>query len=73
MCKSCGSDKLGEFNAETCIHFPVPEGLDKNAVFVFPTLIVCFDCGFTEFELGDAELGRLKDSYSYDDPQEPAG
>ena len=31
------------------IHFPGLKGLDKPVVWVFPKLLVCLNCGFTEF------------------------
>ena len=41
--------KKGEFPAEINIHFPGMENLKQPTVFVFPTLLICLDCGFTEF------------------------
>jgi hypothetical protein len=50
------------FNGEIAIHFPGLEGLDKPIVWVFPKLLVCFNCGFTEFAIPEAELRRLVES-----------
>lgn len=47
--KACHSAKKGEFPAEINIHFPGMENLKQPTVFVFPTLLICLDCGFTEF------------------------
>ena len=47
------------FNGEIAIHFPGLEGLKKPIVWVFPKLLVCLDCGFTEFEIPEAELRQL--------------
>lgn len=58
-CKLCGSDTLEEFNAEVAVHFPGREGLSKPLAFVFPKLLVCFDCGFTEFVVPRKELDVL--------------
>ena len=58
-CKSCKSDNQREFGAEINIHFPGREALDKPAVFVFPKLLLCLRCGFTEFTITEAELNRL--------------
>ena len=35
------------------------KNLDKPAVLVFPKLLVCLDCGFTEFTMAETELGLL--------------
>jgi hypothetical protein len=58
-CKSCRSEKQREFGAEICIHFPGLKNLDKPAVLVFPKLLVCLDCGFTQFTVPEAELQCL--------------
>jgi hypothetical protein len=59
-CKGCDSNKLSIFTGETAIHFPGREGLDKSLVFVFPKLVVCFHCGFTEFTVPERELRSLE-------------
>ena len=58
-CRSCGSENQTEFGAEINIHFPGLRNLDKSAVMVFPKLVVCLDCGFTQFTIPEAELRRL--------------
>jgi hypothetical protein len=45
-----------DFSGEIAIHFPGLDGLDKPIVWVFPKLLVCLDCGFTEFEVPKNEL-----------------
>ena len=59
-CRSCGSENQTEFGGEINIHFPSRKGLDKPAVLVFPRLVVCLDCGFTQFTLPEAELPLLR-------------
>jgi hypothetical protein len=51
QCKVCGSRNQTEFNAEINVHFPGLKNVDKPAVLVFPKLLLCPDCGFTEFTL----------------------
>ena len=58
-CKSCGSVNQSKFTAEMAIHFPGPKNIDKPAVWIFPELIVCLDCGTAEFAVPEAELRRL--------------
>ena len=55
-CKACHSAKKGEFPAEINIHFPGMKNLAEPTIFVFPTLLVCLDCGFTEFSISETEL-----------------
>jgi len=58
-CKSCGSVSQSKFIAEMAIHFPGLKNIDKPVVWVFPELIVCLDCGTTEFVVPEAELRQL--------------
>jgi hypothetical protein len=58
-CKSCGSINQSKFTAEMGIHFLGLKNLDKPTVFVFPELIVCLDCGTSEFAVPEAELRQL--------------
>jgi len=61
-CRSCQSENQRNFNGEIAIHFPGLKGLDKPVVFVFPKLLLCLDCGFTEFAIPEGELRRLTES-----------
>lgn len=58
-CKSCESRNQREFNGETAIHFLGLKGLEKPIVWVFPSPLVCLDCGFTEFAVPERELRVL--------------
>jgi len=58
-CRSCRSENQSELVAEINIHFPGWRGLDKPAVMVYPKLVVCLDCGFTQFMLPETELRTL--------------
>ena len=57
-CKSCGSVDQKKFKAEMAIHFPGVKNIDKPVVWVFPEIVVCFDCGNAEF-VPKSELRRL--------------
>jgi hypothetical protein len=59
-CKGCQSHNQSTFNGEIAIHFPGRNGLDKPIVWVFPRLVVCLHCGFTEFTVPERELQVLQ-------------
>jgi len=59
VCPHCASDSLAEFPSEIAIHFPGPEGYKKPHVFAFPTLLICRECGYTEFILTSSELQQI--------------
>jgi hypothetical protein len=61
-CKSCQSYNQRNFNGEIAIHLPGLDGLDKPLVWVFPKLVVCLNCGFTEFSILGTELRQLAKS-----------
>jgi len=61
-CKNCHSDNQRILNGEVAIHFPGLAGLDKLVVFVFPGLLICLNCGFTEFVVPETELRALVES-----------
>jgi hypothetical protein len=58
-CKSCKSGNLRNLNGEIAIHFSGVRGLTKPIVWVSPKLVICLNCGFTEFEVCETELRRL--------------
>lgn len=58
-CKSCSSGNQRKFTSEICVHFPGLKNLDKPPVFVYPKVLVCMDCGFTEFAIPEMELRLL--------------
>jgi hypothetical protein len=58
-CKSCLSEHQSNLNGEIAIHFPGLKGLEKPIVWMFPKLLVCLECGFTEFAVPERELGVI--------------
>jgi hypothetical protein len=58
-CKSCRSNQRKKFTAEVAIHFPGPENLDQPAIFLFPKLSICLQCGKAEFAVPESELRLL--------------
>jgi hypothetical protein len=57
-CRSCSSSNQQQVASEISIH--LPGDLKTPAVLVFPNLLVCLDCGFTEFTNPEGELRLLK-------------
>jgi hypothetical protein len=48
-CEACGSVNQKKYCAEMGIHFLGLKGINKPVVWVFPEVVVCLDCGMTEF------------------------
>jgi hypothetical protein len=69
-CKACTSANSLEYSAEINVHFGGWEGLRKPSVLVFPKLLVCGDCGFTEFAIPGRELAALAGVYGKVKPNE---
>jgi hypothetical protein len=62
-CNSCGSINQEKYLAEVDIHFPGLRNSGKRPVLVFPELVVCLDCGKTEFMVPKAELDILNSDW----------
>jgi hypothetical protein len=59
-CPSCRSSNQTEFPSEIIIHFTgVVKNLDKPGVWVFPVLVICLDCGFSQSTIPAPELAQL--------------
>jgi hypothetical protein len=56
FCVSCGSVNQVEVRAVMLVHFPGLKCLDKPGVFLFPDLLVCLDCGTSQFHVSKQEL-----------------
>jgi len=61
QCKSCASSNLIELNSAICLHSTGTRGLTKDAIFAFPKLVVCLDCGATQLTLSAAELQLVRE------------
>ena len=59
-CTSCGSANVSKLSGEVALHFRGLQNLDTPAVFVFPEVVVCLDCGVSQFEMPQPELQRLR-------------
>jgi hypothetical protein len=62
-CPLCHSDNQRIFTSEINIHGSGLAGLDAKPVFVFPELLVCMECGVTEFAMSQSELRALSNGY----------
>ena len=63
-CRVCGSGQQKAFPSEINIH--PPRGLKyltDPGILAYPSLLVCFGCGFTEFVLKEAERYKLAERY----------
>jgi hypothetical protein len=60
QCSRCSSEYRSDFGGELAIHFTGLAGLNKPIVWVFPQLLVCLHCGFTEFVVPARELQVLE-------------
>jgi hypothetical protein len=60
QCPLCASGNQKKFPAEVNIHFSSLGNAGKPAVFVFPRLLVCLDCGSSLFTTPASELEQLR-------------
>jgi hypothetical protein len=58
-CAMCTSGNQAEFVAEINIHLSGLKNIDNPGVLAFPRLLICLDCGFTQFTALKAELALL--------------
>jgi hypothetical protein len=58
-CPACKLDNQMEFSAEMMVHHSGLNNLDNSGVMLFPKLLVCLDCGFSQFTIPKAELASL--------------
>ena len=58
-CLLCGSDNQAELSAEMLIHFSGLKNLDKPAVWVYPKVLVCLHCGYSDFTVPERALASI--------------
>jgi mannitol-specific phosphotransferase system IIBC component len=58
-CLACGLSNQVEFSAEMIVHLGGLKNLDYSGVLLFPKLMVCVSCGFSQFTVLKAELALL--------------
>jgi hypothetical protein len=63
-CAVCMSANLVEFPTEMAMHFPSGKNLVKPPVLIFPKVLLCLDCGFSEFTVPKTELRLLREVHA---------
>ncbi len=58
MCPICAS-KQDEFSTEMVVHHNGLKNLDKSDVQLFTKILICSDCGFSQFTIPKSELELL--------------
>jgi len=58
-CPSCQTQSRNEYKSEIAVHFSGRENLNKPHVFLFPTILICMNCGFAEFRVEEKDLREL--------------
>jgi hypothetical protein len=58
-CPICVPVSPKEFSAEMMVHFRGMENLDRPGVMIFPKVLVCLNCGCSQFNAPETELALL--------------
>jgi hypothetical protein len=61
-CRHCTSSNQNEFRAEMGVVHRQLKDLAKPPVLMWTDVLVCLDCGFAEFTLGEEEVRLLAGS-----------
>jgi len=59
FCPLCASSNQSEFAAEVNIHLSGSKNVNKPTVLIFSKLLVCLDCGSSQFTTPKAELALV--------------
>ena len=52
-CRQCAYESQEDVSSEIAVHLP---GLNTPHVFLYSALLVCLNCGFTEFSVAETDL-----------------
>jgi hypothetical protein len=63
-CK-CGRGSLREFPTEVNVHFLGKNALHTPSVLIFPSVLLCLECGHAEMTVAESDLEKLKQSDLY--------
>jgi hypothetical protein len=59
-CRLCHSKNQRLFPTEIAVHAPSDGDVENlRQTLVFPQVLVCLDCGFSEFSISDEKLREL--------------
>jgi len=58
-CNRCLSLHETELNTEINLHFRGLAKIDDPGIFVFPKVLVCLDCGLSQFVVEERELAQI--------------
>ena len=58
-CTGCLSHNQVEMNTEINIHYSSVAYPGNPGIFVFPTVMICLDCGVSQFIVGEDELAEI--------------
>jgi hypothetical protein len=58
-CAGCLSSKQTELSTEINIHFQGFTYVGDPGIFVFPRVLVCLDCGLSQFVIAEGELSQI--------------
>jgi hypothetical protein len=58
-CSSCASGNQTEFPVEMVIHLSGIKNVDHPGVLSFASVLICLDCGYSQYKVPAAELALL--------------
>ena len=58
-CTGCLSRNQVEMNTEINIHYSSVAYPGNPGIFVFPTVMICLDCGVSQFTVDEDELAQI--------------
>jgi hypothetical protein len=59
MCPQCVSGNQVEFSAEMMVHRDDLKNVNNSDVMLFPKVLVCLACGFSQFAVPKSEIMLL--------------
>jgi hypothetical protein len=59
ICSGCLSHNQVEMNTEINIHYSSLRYPGDPGILVFPTAIICLDCGVSQFTVDDDDLAQI--------------
>jgi len=58
-CPSCRVGNPVEFRSEMILHFIGLKNVNNAGVWLFPTVLICLNCGVARFSVPEAKLASL--------------